>query len=185
MSARTRNYASILYLESCNKDWLRILEETHVPCFVSPLHDLDSLPDSSCLKKPHYHILLMFDSVKTPTQARTIFDSISSVGCEPVNSLISYSRYLCHLDSPDKHLYSSNDVLSLNGADYLSIINKSSNNYNTLKEILDFCEDNNVFSFYYLSLYSFEKKPDWVPLITSRYTLFIKEFLKSKSWTNR
>ena len=43
---------------------------------------------------------------------------IGGVGVEPVKSVRAYARYLCHLDSPDKVCYRTEDVLSLSGADY-------------------------------------------------------------------
>ena len=45
-------------------NWIEILKESHVACLVSPLHALDRLPDHT-LKKPHYHVMLMFDGVKS------------------------------------------------------------------------------------------------------------------------
>ena len=54
-----------------------------VQAFVSPLHDSDKKDDGS-LKKSHFHVLMMYDGVKTPEQAREIFESFGGVGCEPM-----------------------------------------------------------------------------------------------------
>ena len=43
--SRTRNYATVVYPESAPENWLSILSDSHVPCFVSPLHDLDLNPN--------------------------------------------------------------------------------------------------------------------------------------------
>ena len=95
---RTRNYATVLYLESAAENWRYILEQEFVPCFISPYHDKDINADGS-IKKPHFHIIIMFDSVKSIDQAKAIFDKIGGVGCEKVNSIRGYARYLCHLDN--------------------------------------------------------------------------------------
>ena len=61
---RTRNFATVVYPESAPENWQDILVEQFVPAFISPLHDKDINPTGE-IKKEHYHILIMFDSVKT------------------------------------------------------------------------------------------------------------------------
>ena len=97
---RTRNFACVVYEESAPSNWRTILEEQFVPAFISPYHKDDINADGQP-KKPHWHVLIMFDSVKTSEQAREIFDKIGGVGCEKVTSIRGYARYLCHLDNPD------------------------------------------------------------------------------------
>ena len=58
--SRTRNFASIVYPESAPEDWKEILIQQFVPAFISPLHDQDVNPGGE-IKKPHYHVILMFD----------------------------------------------------------------------------------------------------------------------------
>ena len=40
------------------------------------------------------------------------------MGAEPVSSLWAYTRYLTHLDNPEKAQYSSLDVLTFGGYEY-------------------------------------------------------------------
>lgn len=100
-AGRTRSYACVLYPESAPENWRDILSDFHIPCLISPLHDKDVNPTGE-KKKAHYHVLLLFDSVKSETQAREIFEAFGGVGCEKVNSVRGYARYLCHLDNPEK-----------------------------------------------------------------------------------
>ena len=72
-SGRTRNYATVVYPESAPSDWIDKLTECFVPAFISPLHDKDINPGGEP-KKPHYHVIIMFDSVKTRDQAKEIFE---------------------------------------------------------------------------------------------------------------
>ena len=109
---RTRNFATIVYEESAPKNWKEILQDFFVPVFISPYHDKDVNPDGTP-KKPHWHVLIMFESVKTREQATELFSRINGVGCEKVNSLRGYARYLCHLDNPEKFQYDLDDVSCL------------------------------------------------------------------------
>ena len=43
---------------------------------------------------------------------------IGGAGAEPVQSLWAYTRYLTHLDNPEKAQYSSLDVLTFGGYEY-------------------------------------------------------------------
>ena len=42
--SRTRNYATVVYPESAPNDWIEVLTQQFVPCFISPLHDKDVNP---------------------------------------------------------------------------------------------------------------------------------------------
>ena len=93
-SGRTRNYATVVYPESAPENWKEILTDFFIPAFISPLHDKDINPGGEP-KKPHYHVIIMFDSVKTTEQAKAVFEQIGGVGCEVIGSIRGYTRYLC------------------------------------------------------------------------------------------
>lgn len=178
---RTRNFATVVYPESAPVDWVDILTSQFIPSFISPLHDKDINPGGES-KKPHYHVILMFDSVKTVDQAKTIFDLIGGVGCEVVNSIRGYARYLCHLDNPEKHRYNPEDVKSLSGADYYSCCNLAIDRYKVIQDILDYCELYNVISYRELLMYCRTERFDWFRVLCDNGTYVIKEYLKSKKW---
>lgn len=180
---RTRNYATILYLDSCVENWQQILSEQCIPAFVSPLHDKDLNPTGE-LKKAHYHVMVMFEGVKSVEQVKVIFDLIGGVGCEKINSIRGYSRYLCHLDNPEKVQYNTSDVLSIAGADYISVIGLASDKYGALSEMQDFCDKYNIISFYVLSSYARVNRNDWYRILCDCGTVFMREWLKSKAWSN-
>jgi hypothetical protein len=180
---RSNYYATTVYLESVNPQWLQILEDTHIQTFVSPYHDKDINPTGEP-KKPHYHVLLMFDSLKSSNQAKEIFDSINGVGVEMVNSIRGYSRYLCHLDNPEKAQYEKEDVKCLSGADYITIIGLQTDKYVIMGEMQDFCEKYNIVSFYLLCKYARQKRSDWYRALCDNSSFYMKEYLKSKLWSN-
>ena len=95
-AGRTRNFATVVYPESAPQDWLEKLAEAKIEALVSPLHDKDKNPDGEP-KKAHYHVILMFETVKTTEQVKEITEKIGGVGVEKINSLRGYARYLIHL----------------------------------------------------------------------------------------
>lgn len=183
-SKRTRNFASVVYPESAPENWQEILAEEFIPAFISPLHDQDINPTGEA-KKPHYHVILMFDGVKTTEQAREIFDKIGGVGCEVINSIRGYARYLCHMDNPEKAQYEPDRVRSLCGADYVAVVGLVTDKYKAIDEIMDFCDDNGITSYRDLMRYCRRERRDWFRVLCDNGTYVILEYLKSASWTER
>lgn len=180
---RTRNFATVVYPESASENWQDILASQFIPAFISPLHDKDINPTGEP-KKAHYHVLIMFDSVKTTEQAESIFKLIGGVGCEKVNSIRGYSRYLCHLDNPEKAQYDESSVRSLGGADYVGTIGLVTDKYKAIGEMIDYCKENNIVSYSDLLEYCRMERFDWFRVLCDNGTVVMKEYLKSKSWTN-
>lgn len=180
-TVRTRVYASVVYPESAPDNWQDILVDMFIPAFISPLHDKDVNPTGE-LKKAHYHVLLMYDGPKTKEQASDVFSKIGGVGCETVQSLRGYARYLCHLDNPDKYQYSQEDVRSLCGADYNSVIGLAADKYKSIREMMMFCVENNIYSYAKLLEYASLEHYDWFRVLCDNGTVVMKEYLKSRSW---
>lgn len=181
---RTRNWATVVYPDSAPENWLELLGELCIPCFVSPLHDSDVNPDGE-VKKAHWHVLLMYDSVKESTQVQENISVFSGVGCEKVGSLRGYARYLCHLDNPEKCQYSPEDVKSFGGADYITTIGLVTDKYVAIADIIDYCDTYGVVSYAQLLRYCRHERMDWFRVLCDNGTVVVKEFLKSKSWESR
>lgn len=178
---RFRNYATVVYPESAPDNWVSILEDVKVAAFISPLHDQDYNPDGE-VKKAHYHVIIMFDSVKTDVQAREIFNSIGGVGCECVKSIRGYARYLCHLDNPDKAQYDTANVRSLSGADYPSVIDLVIDKHKAVREILEYIKNNDIMYYSDVVDYASLYRDDWFRVLCDSCTYVIKEYLKSRKW---
>ncbi len=179
---RTRNYATVVYPESAAENWQEILSEQFIPCFISPLHDKDVNPTGE-EKKPHYHVMLMFEGKKSVDQVTEIFKLIGGVGCEKINSVRGYGRYLCHMDNPEKYQYDSAQVRSMGGADYTAVIGLPTDKYKAIGEMIAFCKKNGVYSYSELLEYAMEEKYDWFRVLCDNGTVVVKEYLKSRSWT--
>lgn len=180
-NTRTRNYATVVYPESAPENWKEQLEQMFIPCLISPLHDRDVNPGGE-LKKPHYHVLLLFDTVKTKEQVKVVLSEIGGVGCETVNSVRGYARYLCHLDNPEKAQYRIEDVKQFCGVDYREIVSLASDKYKAIREMIAWCNDNEVYAYSDLMEYAMIEREDWFMALSDNSTMVIKEYLKSKIW---
>lgn len=177
-----RNFATVVYPDSAPENWQDLLAENFIPAFISPFHDKDIDPTGDP-KKPHYHVIIMYDGPVVPDQARSVFYLIGGVGCEMIKSLRGYARYLCHLDNPDKAQYPVVDVRSLCGADYHGVIGLAVDKYKAIQEMVDFCETYNIISFYHLFFYARSERYDWFRILCDCGAFVIKNYLKSRKWT--
>ena len=181
---RSRSYAVALYPESLPDDFLSRIDDLHIACFLSPLHDRDIDPSSDELKKPHYHLLLLFDGKKSALQ---VVQYMEEVGlpvkyAEPVRSARAYARYLCHLDSgdvPEKRIYPVSDVRSFGGAIYSDYVQNDKSNAYALREMIQFIEDNEIYSYKALLL-SLLDRPYWLSLLNTPIGTNIREYIRSK-----
>ena len=181
---RTRNYGTVVYPDSAPEGWQDILAQQFIPALISPLHDKDVNPDNDEPKKAHYHVMIMFDSVKTQDQAIEVFNLIGGVGCEVIQSRRGYARYMCHMDNPEKAQYKQDDVRALGGADYIDIIGLVTDKYKAIGEMIDYCKEYNIYSYSDLLEYCRMERFDWFRVLCDNGTVVMKEYLKSRSWTD-
>lgn len=183
---KIRNFAFMMYQDSFNPGFHNVLARTEEKIFYI-YHDKDTL-EHKTLKKPHYHVLVMFENSRSIATAERI---AKECGCannkiEIIRKAYVYARYLCHLDQPDKHLYKTDEVTSLNGANYEEFIsskaNKKNNKIKIIKEISNFIRKNSI-DFYsdfvdYCCMYNDE----WLEFLTTYSGKWIKEYIKSRTF---
>lgn len=191
---RTRNWAFLMYPESCVTDWQERLTRRCVPCFVSPLHDQDTWTaydeqeneahKQGEPKKAHYHVLVMFSTVKTYEQVMELVGDLGGTSAVAVEDVKAYARYLCHMGQRDKAQYSPDDVLQFGGADYAEVVEGTSDKVKAIAEMEDFCEEQGIVSYATLSRYARQQRPDWYRVLVwnGRH---IKDVLKSREWELR
>lgn len=180
-AGRSNNWATMLYDDSVVENWKDILNDLHVDCFVSPLHDQDLNPNGE-KKKAHRHLLVNFPTVKTAEQAREVFAMLGGAGCERVASFRNYARYLCHLDNPDKARYLESDVITFGSHNYYDVIAVPNDKYEVIAEIIDFCEVNHIYSYARLLRITREYNPVWFRALCDNASWVVKEYLKSSLW---
>ena len=115
-NGKGRNWEAIVYPESARPGWMEYIKECGVKAYISPLHDKDK-DEKGNLKKPHYHVLMMFEGAKT-------FDSFfalatKNLGAARVEEKFSpkgSAAYLCHMNNPEKYRYDEHEVITCGGA---------------------------------------------------------------------
>lgn len=147
-STRCRNWTIVLYPESAPANWRELLDDDLCIEWVeSPLHDKDINADGTP-KKPHWHLLLMFGSVKSYDQVQTIAKKLNSPIPKRVHNVKSLIRYMIHMDNPEKHQYDRRLIIPHGGVDLDSVfLPSNAEELSYLKDIFTFIYNYNVFEF--------------------------------------
>jgi len=196
---RARNFATIVYpskeyLDSIDSEydgtegygsapenWQEIISDLHIPVMISPLHQ-DINPDGK-MKKPHWHILFMFESMKDwEKQVKPIFDSFGGIGRETVNSARGYARYLCHLDNPEKKQYSPDDVICFGGADYQAVVHLPTDDVKILQDIFLYIRQNQIYSLAEFLDICAINNPEWFSIVAISKAYIVDKYIKSLTW---
>lgn len=180
-AGRTRSWTFILYPESAPENWRDLLDEYHVPWVESPLHDRD-INATGEPKKAHWHILVMFESVKTFEQVKEITDTLNAPIPQKCAGAQALVRYMAHLDNPDKAQYNKLDIIGHGGVDVADMLRPSSSErYDTIAEMVDYIDEHNYVEFWDFFRYCrHERRDTWFPLLCDNCSFVIKEAIKSR-----
>lgn len=178
--SRTRNWTCVVYPDSAPENWIDILTDLHIEFVVSPLHDQDKNADGE-LKKPHWHVMLMFGGVKSYDQVKEITDMINCPRPERCHNAKAMVRYMAHLDNPDKAQYKVGDIRAYGGVDLQELLRPSSSErYTLIKEMIDYVREENIIELQDLIDYAIKERfDDWFPLLCDNCTYVINQYIKS------
>lgn len=179
-AGRTRNWTFLVYPESAPANWRDILDEEHVQWIESPLHDKDTNADGE-IKKAHYHILIMFESVKTYEQVLEITERMNATIPQKCNGTKGLVRYMVHLDNPEKFQYLKSEIIGHGGADVMELLKPTtSDRYGLIKEMIEYVKENEVDEIQDLIDYSIqERSDDWFPLLCDNSAYVVSLYIKS------
>lgn len=178
---RVRLWAFVAYPESVADGWRDVLDDLHIQWVESPLHDKD-LDATGTPKKPHWHVLLLFDGVKSYEQVAAITASIGATIPQRCASARGMVRYMAHLDNPDKHQYDTRDIIGHGGVDVADYLRPTSAaRYDAIAEMMQWIRDNDVVEMEDLLVYAAaERREDWWPLLCDSCAYVIGALLKSR-----
>lgn len=183
--ARSTTWTFVCWPESLPEGWQALMADLHVPvAFI--LHDSDTLSDSDEDAKPHVHVLVRYDSLKSLEQVRADFAFTGIEYIEPVRSFKSMCRYLVHMDDPDKHQYSKDDITALSGIS-LDFSRKYSRDeeLSVVSDITAFIEDNDVTEFAVVWVYASNHEPRWLDILAGKSSYGISQYIRSRSFSSR
>lgn len=174
----------LLWFDSVPSDWIERVSSLGHPCLVSPRHDKDILEDGSA-KKPHYHLLFLFNGRKTGKECQYIADYVSDqmdYSWLYVADRQVMARYECHLDSPKKHRYPVSELLSINGAPIEKLIAKAADEDDYVDETLNdiFNYISNTHCIYFNQLIDFARDNDkgsWIRRLRKDLTPIVKAYM--------
>lgn len=185
-AGRTRSWTFIVYPESAPENWREYLDELFIEWVESPLHDKDVNPDGE-LKKPHWHILLIFPSVKSYEQVVEITDKLNAPAPQKAMSAKGVVRYMLHLDNPEKFQYDKSELKAHGGVDLAELLRPtSSDRYELIREMLLFIKEHDIVEMTQLMDYAMtERYDDWFPLLTDNSAYIVGQYIKSNRHRSR
>ena len=179
--SRTRNWMIVVYPDSAPSNWRDVLDELHIEWVESPLHEYDSNATGE-VKKPHWHVLLMFGGVKSYEQVMEVIQPLRCPIPQRCHNAKAMVRYMAHLDNPDKHQYSVSDIVAHGGVDISELLRPSSSErYALIREMVAFVKDKGITEFQDLMDYaSMERFDDWFPLLCDNSAYVVGQYIKSQ-----
>lgn len=178
---RTRNWTIVLYPDSAPSNWRDIIDDMHIEWIESPLHEHDKNANGED-KKAHWHILLMFGGVKSYEQVCELIAPLNCPIPERCHNAKAMVRYMAHLDNPDKHQYSVQDIKPHGGVDINEMMRpNSSERYEYIKEMITYIKSNSIIEFQDLIDYAMAEQSDtWFPLLCDNSAYVIERYIKSQ-----
>lgn len=184
---RSNYWCCIVYPDNCPEDWKKRLSSLHVKAIVSPVHSPDPDPETEQEKKRHYHVMFLYDSVKSYLQALEDFANVFDAGFTRYivrpQTKVGMLKYFCHLSDPDKERLDPADVLCFGGVDYLEEISDDRSTFLTLMDMVDWIHNNHCCSFVKFLKYCQYNNLEWARIASTRSAGFISNVITSeRNW---
>ena len=181
---RTRSWTFIVYPDSAPENWREIIDSEHIEWVESPLHDKDTNADGTP-KKPHWHVLVMYESVKDYHQVKELTDKLHTPAPQKCNGAKGLVRYMAHLDNPEKYQYNKSDIVGHGGADVGELLRPSASESLAIQgEMIDFIIKYDVVEYIDLVTYARYNRPDWFEELTCR-SFNVVQIIKSRRHCGR
>lgn len=177
---KKRNWAFVLYPESAPEDWREQLQQTGLPCVISPLHDKDIDPTGQS-KKPHYHVILVYSGPTAYSVVSALTSSLNQPFPKALESVKGYYRYLTHKDNPEKAQYSELDITTINGFDISDFAELTRSEVNEIiRRTQQLCRDMDIVEYSDLLDYLLDNENFAEHDVVSSHTLLFNSYLRSR-----
>lgn len=159
--------------------WENILtEKFNLKWARSPLHDSDLNADDT-QKKPHWHIVVIFDGKKSYEQILSITQTIKATNPQLVHNLQGLMRYFIHLDNPEKAQYDIKDIFAVGINVELEILGQGNFNKKLKSEILNIIKSNDLTEYCELLDFLQDNYEEHFEFATN-HTILFNAYLKSR-----
>ena len=182
---RSNKWAFIFYKDSAPADYLRVLDELHVPYILSPWHDKDMNNETVEIKKSHKHGAFFFESLKSYSQVSGLVNESLNAPkhVEIVLSPKGMYDYFVHAENPDKTPYRIEDIEFGCGFEIEKFLIESSTS-EFLSNVIDIIEAENFLEFEELVTYARNNDYTLLKLIVDK-TFFFTKLLDSRRYSSR
>lgn len=146
---RGRIWQIVFYPESCPENYEDIIYNWHIPACLSPLHDPRNNKKGigETEGKLHYHLNIFFDGNKSYEQVLTLAEQLNTKRIIRVENGRAMTRYLIHLDDPDKEQFNLESIKAFAGVEYIDYLLTSSREIDIVKDLEDFIYSHHVTNF--------------------------------------
>lgn len=180
---RAKDWTFVCYPESLPENWIQILQEEFEvsKAIISPLHDKDKNNDpEQTNKKPHYHVILRYGSMKSFSQIKEITDRLNSPIPQKVNNIEGAVRYLIHIDNPEKAQYSQSDIQTIGNVDIERYFKRTTAEEDGIQaDIIAFIKANDITEFADLLDIALEENYEWFRFLC-RHAYMIDKYITSR-----
>lgn len=178
---RSYTWTCLVYPESLPDGWESILDEEHFRWACSPLHENDINPGSDELKKPHYHLMFCFESLKSYEQVLRLTKLLNGPIPKRVMSTRAMARYLCHLDNPEKAQYKVEDIRCFGGLEIKDLMKVGfTERLDLERQMMRWVKANNIVEMADLMDYAEEQNEDWLSCISQTSRQMMDIYIRSR-----
>lgn len=180
---KSRYWAAIIYADSAPAAWVDVLEQTGLPCAISPYHNLDINPTGEP-KKPHWHVILCWDGPTTyKCVCRIVCDFLHAPSPMKIEHVGGYYRYLTHEDNPEKEQYDKNQIRLLNGFCIEDYITESEREIDAINDyVLTWIQIKKIYEYADLIDTLREAGETQTLRFARRNTIYLKAYLDSRRY---
>ncbi|MGX9917737.1 replication protein [Lactococcus petauri] len=180
---RDRKWIFIVYPDSAPQNWEDIITDIGAEWGHSPLHDKDE-NEYGGVKKPHYHCLIKFKSLKSYRQMLSLTGQLHAPNPKPCESVVGKVRYWLHLDNPEKYQYKKEDIKAFCGFDVKEVLKPSKTQQTAMmREIRKYIRDNNILELKQFMDYADKECPQWGYVI-NRFQFQIRDYINSSRYSS-
>lgn len=168
--ARGRNFAFVQKVENMPQNWRDIVKAKLIP-IAYVLHDKD-VDEMGVAIDPHVHFFVYFAGKRVASGVVEMFSELNIGYAEKIECKNAYLAYMLHINEENKHRYSYDEMVILNGLK----VNFADLNNVDFGDVLEFAEQYCITRFSELVKATKKYDPPLFRYVTGHYALVCAYF---------